>query len=280
MDLLALTLVLIGSILHIAWNVLTKEAKDKLAFIWLSLLPPAIVGIVLCVLELSKPIDNWTPWVCLLISGLTHTFYFWALTSAYRFADLSFVYPYCRGIGALLATILGLVFLKERPSLIGGIGISLAILSTLMEPLLSRNLRSLSTKGLIFTFTTGLGIALYLFIDKIGVTYMPHYTYLGMLFIIVAVAFAPAMLKDGRVLKELASSRYKPFMASIFMTSGYGVVLAAMSLSPVSYVVSARATGIVISGVAGVIFFKEDVSRIRWASIVIIAVGIILIGLG
>jgi drug/metabolite transporter (DMT)-like permease len=281
MDILPLSLVLIGSILHLGWNILAKGAEDKLAFLWLALAPPACFGFTYLIMELNSGIDNWIPWICLLASSVIHLFYFWSLANAYKFADLSFVYPYCRGIGALLATMMGLAFLNESPSILGAIGITLAIGATFLEPLISKYKgEKISNKGLFLTIATGVAIACYLIVDKIGVTHMKYFSYLGIMFFFMFIGFLPIMLKDNRYKKELLKSKYRPFIASFFMTSGYGVVLAAMKLAPVSYVVSARATGIAISGVAGIIFFNEKVSPTRWFSIAMITIGVVLISLG
>lgn len=281
MDILPLSLVLIGSVLHLGWNVLAKGAEDKLAFLWLALLIPACFGFIYLLIELNAGIQNWIPWACLAASSIIHLFYFWSLSNAYKFADLSFVYPYCRGIGALLATIMGLVFLNETPSLLGLIGITLTIGATFLEPLLMKNKgANYSRKGLLLTIATGVAISCYLIIDKIGVTHMKHFSYLGIMFFFMFIGFLPIMIKGKRYKKELLKSKYRPFLASFFMTSGYGVVLAAMKLAPIGYVVSARATGIVISGLAGIFFFNEKVSSTRWISISLITIGVVLISIG
>ena len=103
--------------------------------------------------------------------------------------------------------------------------------------------------------------------------------YLNITFTGMVITLLPWMLKNKRFIAELKRSSYRPFVGSAFICSAYGVVLAAMELAPVSYVVSARATGIVLSALAGIFFFKEEVGPSRWISLILITIGIIFLSL-
>src|SRR3990167_7792733 len=130
MEFYALILVLGDSLLHLGWNILTKGAKDKLAFLWLALLFPSLGGIYFLYTYFSHSNFSLIGTFCILGSSIIHAFYFWSLSSAYHISDLSYVYPYCRSIGALLSIIGGILFLQEKPSNIGYIGIILTLIAT------------------------------------------------------------------------------------------------------------------------------------------------------
>ncbi len=284
MNLSALLLVLLGSFLHLGWNIFTKRAKDKFVFIWLAIALPALYGAYIFVQEFLFSSGNSAPdsttLFCLLSSSIVHIFYFWTLSNSYKFADLSFVYPYCRGIGALVATLMGIAFLNESPSTLGAFGITLTIIATFIEPLFAPSSgRGVSRQGLLFTIATGLAIASYLVIDKIGVSHMNSQKYLALMFFFIFVGLAPYMLKNMRFKSELKRAKYSLLLASFFIASSYAAVLAAMAMSPVSYVVAARATGIAFSAVAGILLFKENISPYRWLSLLFISAGVICIGL-
>jgi len=275
----ALALVLTGSLLHVGWNILVKDARDKLAFIWLALLPPAFIGAVLLIWSIWNSGVGPIGLACVFVSGAVHALYFWLLTTAYTHTDLSFVYPYCRGIGALLATAVGLLLFNENPSLIGYMGIGLALAAPALEALSLRQGKSISGRGWIFTFLTGASIGAYLVIDKIGVSRVAVLPYLGGIIVIPAIVLGPSLLVTGRARRELISARYKPLIATLFMASSYGVVLAAMQIAPVSYIVAARSSGIIASGIAGLLFFHEEVGTARWAAIGMVALGVYCIGI-
>jgi drug/metabolite transporter (DMT)-like permease len=275
----ALSLVLLGSVLHLGWNVFAKKSKDKLAFMWLALLVPGMAGGFIFADGFIDRQFSQTAYICFAATTLVHMAYFWTLTESYRIADLSFVYPYTRGVGAMVATLLSIAFLDDNPTLIGGLGIALTICATLLEPFLSKKKQAITKTTFAFTISTASLIALYLLIDKVGVTHVPPVNYVLIMFFFMSIGFLPWMLRNQRGLREFKGSKAYFLWASFFMCSAYLAVLSAMSQSTVSYVVAARASGIVLSGIAGVIFFKESVSKIRWATIAIITTGVVLISL-
>ncbi len=218
--------------------------------------------------------------LALAASSVLHAFYFTLLTGAYRKADLSFVYPYARGVGTVIAVVGGLLFFLETPSALGWAGIALTVLATFMEALFGgRSRKGISREGRGLTLLTGLAIAGYLLVDKFGVAHVAAVPYLGLLFLGCAVLLAPRLLAGGRAREEWKRSKKNILAAAFFLFSGYVVILLAMESSPVSYVVAARATGIIASGLAGMFFFSEEVSRARWAAIALIAAGVACIGL-
>lgn len=268
----ALALVLIGSVLHVLWNVMTKASKDNFAFLWWAIFGSGLLGIAI---HFPQHWNFGEGYYYLIATILIHSFYFWILTKAYLFADLSFVYPYCRGVGTLVATIGGITILKEYPSTKGFIGITLTLMATILEPLLSRN-KSLSGKAIFFTILTGISIAWYLLNDKVGLRYFPVGTYLGLMLLGSAIVLFPVVYR--RLIPEICHSTYKPFIGTTFLFGAYFLILKAMAIAPISYIVAARASGIAISGVLGVTIFKEKVSRSRWIAISMIIIGVYLLG--
>ncbi|MCO4794887.1 MAG: EamA family transporter [Bacteriovoracaceae bacterium] len=277
MELKALLLVLTGSVFHLGWNVLTKGAKDKLAFLWIAIIPASLVSLLFSLNQFELNSEG-LPF--LISSMVIHAFYFWSLSTAYKFADLSFVYPYCRGLGALFTTLGGVFLLSESPTLRGGFGIALTLIATFLEPVFSgfKEKKKMEYKGIGFTVITGIAISAYLLVDKVGVTHIKTLIYLPLMLLGSALFLSPIMLKDKRFLEEIKHSTWKPFLGSAFLFAAYFLILLAMETAPISYVVSARASGIIISGFAGILFFKEKVSPIRWLSILIISIGVYFIG--
>ena len=121
--------------------------------------------------------------------------YFWGLSKAYSSNDLTFVYPYTRGLGALFAAAGGVIFLREIPSIIGAIGVATIIMAILLEPFLT-NKRAhkdhhLKPKDFLFVVITSIMIGGYFVIDTVGVRLMPVYPYLLWMLTLSAVFMAP-----------------------------------------------------------------------------------------
>lgn len=279
MSLKALALVLIGSILHLGWNALAKKSHHKITFMWLGLTIPALYGGFLFIQKSPESLLLSQGFIYLFISIILHIFYLWILSKAYDVAALSFVYPFCRGIGALCATLGGLIIYEEKISIIGLIGISFSLIAILFEPImLLKDTKKLNLKSYLYTGLTGLTIATYLLIDKKGVEVIPSEDYVPLMFFGMWLGLTPIILKSKTLSKELKSSLLRPFIASICMTGAYMLILFAMEFTEVGYVVSARSSGIIISGLVG-LYFKEEITTHRWISILLISIGIVFIGM-
>lgn len=274
MELLALVLVLGGSVLHLGWNALTKQSQDQFAFLWIALIPPACFAIFL----LSTRNYTLESHLYFATTGIIHAIYFYTLANSYRYADLSFVYPYARGIGTMVATFGGIILLNERPSYIGYLGIGLTLIGTLFEPLYVWKTKKQywEFKAILFTALTGVMIGTYLVLDTKGVRTVDHsYEYISMMFIYSVILLSPWALKNKRAKKEWKISGRKILLGSFFMSSAYAVILLVMQSSPVSYTVAARASGIILSAVYGKMILSENISLAR-----VVSVGFVLIGVG
>src|SRR5215213_208051 len=98
----ALGLVLLAAIAHATWNILARRADEKLAFLWCGNLVASIVCLPLGVwLLLTEPIPL-LGWGVVGLSALLEALYYWTLAQAYRYGDLSLVYPIARGTAPIL----------------------------------------------------------------------------------------------------------------------------------------------------------------------------------
>jgi uncharacterized membrane protein len=279
MSFAALILVILGSVFHLLWNVSAKQAIEKLAYLWLAMVIPGLIGLYYLATHWSSLFSNQTLIYCLVFSALIHVIYFWVLTKAYLFADLSFVYPYCRAIGTLLTVIIAMIYLQEMPSILGMVGIILTIIALVIEPLFEKKHQINRFKSWLFTTFTGITIAGYLVVDKIGLRHMKTEPYLAIMFLFIILIMAPFLWWQGTIKKEFYHSRFHSLKACFSLVLAYALILKAMEVAPISYVAAARSSGIVVSGLAGHFWLNENVSTIRWISILLNTVGVLIISL-
>lgn len=278
MSSIALIFVLTGSVLHLGWNILTKKSRDQLTFLWLALIGPGLFGAYFLLTKSYTQVSHQY----FVATAIIHAIYFYTLAYSYKFADLSFVYPYARGVGTLVATTGGMLILNERPSTIGFVGIFLTLSGTLIEPLFKANTKkqSINLKGIGFTVLTGIMIGAYLVLDTSGIrTVESSYEYVSIMFFYASLLLLPFVITKNKIQQELSYSSYKPFLGCLFMAGAYAIILLAMQSTPVSYTVSARASGIILSAVYGKFVFKESVTPIRILAISFILVGVICLAM-
>lgn len=116
-------LVLIAALAHASWNALVKSDDDRLV----TLGAVNAVRFLLCIpLVLALPLPARASWPYLVASAILHVGYYTFLITAYRFGDLSKVYPLARGLSPLIVAAGAFVFAGERLSPIALAGVAVA----------------------------------------------------------------------------------------------------------------------------------------------------------
>jgi uncharacterized membrane protein len=221
-----------------------------LAFLWCgSLVSTMLLSPVGAWLLLTEPIPSVGWWVVMLGAGL-EALYYWTLAQAYRYGDLSLVYPIARGTAPILVLLLAMVFLGERPSGLAVVGIGLVVIGTVVIHVRQIGAPSLGAAAVLgqlgtrYALLTGLVIAAYSALDKYGV------------------------------------SLVTPILYGYLLFAGLTVVLLALTLAPVSYVAAAREVSVVLAAVLGAVVLHEGYGRQRLVGSVAIAAGLMLLVLG
>ena len=90
-----------------------------------------------------------------ILSGLIHVFYFYFLGTAYKKADLSFVYPIARGTAVALVPIMGMLLIKESVSIIALIGVVVVFFGIFTLGNITQ-MKSVNSSDLFLSLITGI----------------------------------------------------------------------------------------------------------------------------
>jgi drug/metabolite transporter (DMT)-like permease len=196
------------------------------------------------------------------LSGLLEVTYLWLLAAAYRRGELSAVYPIARGSAPLLAVIAGLVLLHERLTGLQFVGVGL-----LLAGILAVTLSQAGGRATIPALLTGVAIASYTAVDRVGVQLSTPWLYGWLLIVLMLVGITVstwivARLTARRPTAERPSSgpvlsRAQATLIGVFMWGGYLLVLWALSLAPLSVVAPVRETAVVGVAIWGVWRLRE-----------------------
>jgi drug/metabolite transporter (DMT)-like permease len=281
----ALGLVLAAAVLHAAWNLLAKRAGGGAALVWLYgtasaviLTPPIVALFSLRRIDLGPIGLAYT-----LASAVLHVAYFLALQKGYEHGDLSVVYPVARGTGPVLSTIAAVALLGERPSLLAlaGAGLVAVGVFVLTRP---EQASAASSRGAVASgVLTGVLIAAYTICDKQAVSeygvpplVQQWGTSLGL-----SSLLAPWALRHRREVRvRWALSRREVVAIGVLVPTAYILVLAAMTISPVSYVAPAREVSILFASLMGTHLLSEGRSGRRLVAAVTMVVGVVALALG
>ena len=176
--------------------------------------------------------------------------YLWLLSAAYRRGELSAVYPIARGSAPLLAVGAGLGLLNERLS-----GAQLAGVALLLLGILAVTLSQASGRATVPALLTGVAIAAYTAVDRVGVRLSTPWLYGWLLVVLLAISVPVSMWVADRlaatrgVVRETGGLPLpglgQAVVIGLFMWCGYLLILWALSLAPLSVVAPVRETAVV-----------------------------------
>lgn len=198
----------------------------------------------------------------------------------YSNAELSFVYPVMRGAAPMFSAIIAMVFLHESPSPGGWAGlllVSFGILFLTGDSWRSGLLRfsptmlAIANAGVIVTYTL---------VDGVGVRLSGHAaSYTGWLFFLTSI---PLLLMyfamQGRKgVKALWINCGRGLMGGACSVGSYGLALWAMTQAPIALVAALRETSVVFGTLLAAGFLKEQITSLRFLSILAVTAGAVAI---
>ena len=286
---ISLILVLVSALAHASWNFLLKRSQDQEVFLWCLLAATTVLLAPLGVVLFWKFPFGSQGWLLVAATVVLHVFYFLLLGRSYASGDLSLVYPIARGTGPTLVPILAVVILGETIALPAIFGIAAVVIGIYTVSLwgnfrafAGHPLSLLKNPGTRYALLTGLTIACYAIVDKVGVSRVQPFLYMYLMTLGSALLIGPFVLASkgmGAVRRELRFNAGAVVVAGLLTFLAYGLVLTAFSLSRVSYVAPAREVGIVMGVLLGMIFLKEPFGGGRLLGSGIIVAGLALIAL-
>ena len=300
MDPWIIGLVAVSAVLHLAWNVRLKTAGDPLRAATIGMLA-ASVGIVplgIAVWWVGGRVALPTEGIALgVASGVVEAAYFVLLSAAYRRGDLSVVYPVARGTAPLLAVAIGVGLLGERLGVAGSIGV-IALLAGFL--ILQRPWRAIAVarsgaagarqaaadSAILFALATGVTIATYSAIDRVGTRQIDVVVYAAILWAtcsVVLVAWV-AFVAGGDLLRYGPDAARRAAVGGWLTLGAYLCILVALSMAPLSGVAPLRESATVFAAAWGSVRMGEASDRSeavrRIGASVLIVGGALLLAVG
>lgn len=252
-------LALIAAAIHGTWNVLVKVGGDPLLTFRRATLMSGLVATIVLVPELlifGRPAVRVAAVALCVLSSVLETAYLVLLSNAYRRGELSAVYPIARGSAPLIAVVVGLVLLGERLSPAQLIGVGL-----LLVGILAVALSQARGRATLPALLTGVAIASYTAVDRVGVRMTEPWFYGWLLFTLMAIELPIALAIAGRFRPRVGDDVAPPWSKSVVigvgMWAGYFLVLLALSIAPLAVVAPVRETAIVAIAAWGVWRMRE-----------------------
>src|SRR5229473_3462132 len=263
MTLPLLALLLAAAALHACWNLLLKRAPDRQLIVWWAVSVSALCFVPVLLLRPAVPAIGWR---FALASAVVETAYFVSLTTAYRVADFSLVYPIARGAAPALLALAAVLLLHEQLSA-AGVGPAGG---------------AYHARGVALALLVALCIATYSTIDGAAVRRVDAASYTGAMFLLAALVFTPVTIRwyGWPALRGALRTRAGLILlVGLLQAAAYLLVLYVYARAPVAYAGAIRESSIVLGALAGWVWLRESFGARRLAGALVTCAGIALIAL-
>ena len=271
---LPVTLAVLGAgFLHALWNAMLKSAAGE------PLLDTALIvagsSVVALVLLPFIAFPDRAAWPFMAVSAAIHFAYYVTLAGAYRRGDLSFAYPLMRGVAPLIVTLLGVLFLGERPTATTLAGIALISLGILVIAWYAGGRHTPAAAG--WALGNALIIAVYTLVDGAGArasgSAASYVTWLIFLEGLPYLAWIRAT-RGPSAFAYIASRWRRGIAGGAASLAAYGIALWAMTRAPVAVVAALREVSVLFAAGIGALVLKEGFGWRRMAGAAAVVAGV------
>ncbi|MEX1035717.1 MAG: DMT family transporter [Sneathiella sp.] len=277
MELSVFFIVLLAALLHASWNAFVKKNDDRVLFMAVMMAGSGVAAfMVVPFLALPAP-ESW-PYIA--TSVVLHIGYPLFLLMAYKFGDLSHVYPLARGSAPLIVALVSVTVIGEALSsqsvfavMVMGFGI--------MSLSLTRGAQNLwNPRAVFFALGTGLFIAAYTLTDGIGARLAGSaHSYAAWMMALEGfpILIYVLMTRGRRALPQIGRVWKTAVLMGLMSLAAYWSVIWAMTVAPIALVAAVRETSIIFALLFGVFFLKERLSLLKLASTFMTLFGVVLL---
>ena len=270
-------MVLGAAVLHAAWNALVKVNADRLVMVAIMMMSQVAVAMLVVPFVAFPTPESW-PYIW--ASTALHTAYFVFLINAYRYGDLSHVYPVSRGSAPLIVAIISVAIVGETLSRQAGLSVVVIALG-IMSLTLTRGAGGFrEPRAMLYAVGTGVFIAGYTVVDGLGARLADSahsYTFWVHLFNGIPIVLLALYLRRGQVFVSVRKSWKVGVLGGIISLLAYWIVIWAMTQAPMALVSAVRETSMVFAVLFGVFVLKERLDLARLASTGVTLIGTVML---
>ena len=283
----AISFILLSAAIHAVWNLLGKRGEDTLVFFWWALVFEVLIFSPLGIYVLRTQVVDPRGWYAVLFSGGCTALFVIFLANSYKCGDLSLAYPITRS-SPVFVSILAVLLFGERLSVLGGLGILLAIFGVYMIPMQSlapgnlvRPFSHLKSHVVMFAGLTALANSVHHVIDKVGTQFFNPLVYVwlvdfvGFSFLTLWLVSSP---KKRLIRREWNLNKWYAAATGALMLLSYSLIVFVMRFENVSYIITMRQVSIVFGVILGNVLLKERYGLVRFVASCVILCGVACIG--
>ncbi len=284
MNTISIILVIFSAFTHASWNYTLKKVQGGIPFVWFFttltclLYVPYIAFIFLSgQLAISR-----IGFLFCLLSVLLHLLYFLFLETAYKFGDLSVVYPITRSASPIITILLAFVLLRESLQAFQWFSVFLILAGTILLTSSKASHKRTASPALFFALLCAFSISGYTLVDKVSMAQLALSPFILDFFNNLgrSLALTPYAFKHrDQTTKLISKNKREALMVAILSPFSYLLILFAMKYLPVSVISPMRQLSIVIGSLMGVLLLREPFSSHKGLGIAMTFVGVLILNL-
>jgi len=272
--------IIISALSHSLWNVLLKKSENKYAFnffmhlvniSFFTLLYPLVFPDYLY-FDLSVVLTAF-------VAALFFAGYHLAVSTSYRYADVSLVYPITTS-SPFFILIWAVIFLKEDLTYVGVAGIFLTVFGTLT--LNKRKGEGLKLgRGVMYALLAAFLYSFGALMDKKGVAQGNFILYVYSMSFFMTLFLFLFSRKSGEVtIKNVRKDAKWVLLAGVIVFASFTTYRYGLTMVELSYATALRQVNVLFGALLGMSFFGEKMTVNKALGTVIIMAGVILIKIG
>lgn len=282
MDSLPFALVLLSIFTHAYWNYLIKRSENKHIFTALSKVSEVVIYILPAIYFFSKFNFHGYFLFLIFVAAIITSLNYFFLASAYKYGDLSLVYPVSRS-SILFLPVLAYLFIGETIDFIGMMSILFILTGTIIMHLdsfdksgMKNFYKNIKSKGSLYALLAALTVAGYTLWDKVSISKMEPFLYFYSYTFLIACFYNIFVFKKfckTEIKNEWIKNRSRIIQVGFFNSFTYILVLIALTMSKVTYVGGLRQLSIVVGAYLGYKLLNENLSRPKIVGILLSLIG-------
>lgn len=276
----AISILLVSAVLHTAWNLLIKQAEDKyIVTFWMV----TFGGLFALIALFFTGLPPRGMWLFAVVSVCVEVVYFISLSYAYHDNDFSLVYPVARGAAPAFIALWAFLFLHERLTTGGAIGLALIIGGLVVigvNALTQANVTRVHFKGVAVALFIAFLISVYSTIDGSAVKNGYAMPYVMTMFALVPFVISPFIFRRygwARVKEVLVKQPVRVPLAGVLGVLAYLMAVFAYSIAPLSYAGAVREVSVVFGALSGWWLLNEKLGGVRVIGAFVIFTGVLII---
>ncbi len=268
-------LLLIAALSHAICHSILKHNKNPLGILGITSIFEIIIFTPLI---FTVPFPTTFLWVLIITSALLHGLYRLLVIFSYNYGELSFIYPIARGSSSLLLAVISLIYLNDKISLIGFVGILIVCVGLFLISYSEKKEFNYMAFGL--GFLTAIMITAYTLVDGIAVRHSSNpYTFLYWMLLLngTPALIASVLFKNNGIRIFNTNLLLMGIAFGILAPLAYGIVVWCMQYLAIAYVSSIRETSIIFATLIGLFILKENTASKRVIPSIFVVLGVALL---